>query len=202
MHEAPAPTLGLFCICFLASWHSDGSLCMWLNGLCLVMEPSIMRGFKSWLDAWSTNSNTGLILHFFFIFPTFWWISMHVAQWIELSVGALGNKRVPKLVGCLKHQLQHRVHFAFFFCLFPTFWWVSMRVAQWIELSVGALGNEGVPKLVGCLKHQLHHWAHFAFFSFLPTFCWISMHMAQWIELSVGALSDEGVVKLVGCLKH
>jgi hypothetical protein len=40
---------------------------------------------------------------------------MHVAQWIELSVGALDNKGIPKLVGCLKHQLQHWAHFAFFF---------------------------------------------------------------------------------------
>jgi hypothetical protein len=31
---------------------------------------------------------------------------MRVAQWIKLSVGALDNKGVPKLAGCLKHQLQ------------------------------------------------------------------------------------------------
>jgi hypothetical protein len=37
---------------------------------------------------------------------------MRVAQWIELSVGALGNEGIPKLVGCLKHQLQHWAHFA------------------------------------------------------------------------------------------
>jgi hypothetical protein len=32
---------------------------------------------------------------------------MCVAQWIELSVGALGNEGVQNLAGCLKHQLQH-----------------------------------------------------------------------------------------------
>jgi hypothetical protein len=40
---------------------------------------------------------------------------MRTAQWIELSVGALNNKGVPKLDGCLKHQFQHWAHFAFFF---------------------------------------------------------------------------------------
>jgi hypothetical protein len=39
---------------------------------------------------------------------------MRVAQWIELSVGALSNKGVPKLARCLKHQLQHWAHFVFF----------------------------------------------------------------------------------------
>jgi hypothetical protein len=47
---------------------------------------------------------------------------MGAAQWIELSVEALGNKGVPKLVGCFKYQLQHWVHFAFFFFILPTFW--------------------------------------------------------------------------------
>jgi hypothetical protein len=41
-------------------------------------------------------------------------MSMRVAHWIQLSVGALGNKGVPKLAGCLKHQLQHWAHFAIF----------------------------------------------------------------------------------------
>jgi hypothetical protein len=40
---------------------------------------------------------------------------MHVAQWIELNVGALGNEEVPKLAGYLKHQLQHWAYFAFYF---------------------------------------------------------------------------------------
>jgi hypothetical protein len=88
---------------------------------------------------------------------------MPVAQWIELSDGALGNEGIPKLAGCLKHQLKHWTHFAFFFH-FPTFWRISMRVAQWIELSVGALANDGVPKLAGCLKHLHQHWTHFAFY--------------------------------------
>jgi hypothetical protein len=38
---------------------------------------------------------------------------MRVAHWIELSIGALGNEGVPKLAGCLKHQLQYSAHFAF-----------------------------------------------------------------------------------------
>jgi hypothetical protein len=38
-----------------------------------------------------------------------------MAQMIELSVGALTNEEVPKLAGCLKHQLQHWAHFAFIF---------------------------------------------------------------------------------------
>ena len=38
---------------------------------------------------------------------------MHVAQWIELSVGDLSNGRIPKLAGCLKHQLHYWAHFAF-----------------------------------------------------------------------------------------
>jgi hypothetical protein len=46
---------------------------------------------------------------------------MLVAQWIELSVGALGNEGVPKSARCLKHQLQHWAHFALFYT-FPTFW--------------------------------------------------------------------------------
>jgi hypothetical protein len=40
---------------------------------------------------------------------------MVVTQWIELSIGALGNEGVLKLAGCFKHQLQHQAHFAFFF---------------------------------------------------------------------------------------
>jgi hypothetical protein len=39
---------------------------------------------------------------------------MGVAQWIELSVGALGNEGIPKFAGCLNHQLQHWAHFEFF----------------------------------------------------------------------------------------
>jgi hypothetical protein len=37
-----------------------------------------------------------------------------MAQWIELSVGALSDEGVVKLAGCLKHQLQHWAHFVFF----------------------------------------------------------------------------------------
>jgi hypothetical protein len=44
-----------------------------------------------------------------------------VTQWIELSIGALGNEGVPKLAGCLKHQFQYCGHFSFFLCI-PTFW--------------------------------------------------------------------------------
>jgi hypothetical protein len=40
---------------------------------------------------------------------------MHVAQWIELSIRALGHDGVPKLAGCLKQQFQHWAHFASFF---------------------------------------------------------------------------------------
>jgi hypothetical protein len=40
---------------------------------------------------------------------------MHVAQWIQLSVGALDKEGFLKLARCLKHQLQHWAHFAFFF---------------------------------------------------------------------------------------
>jgi hypothetical protein len=40
---------------------------------------------------------------------------MIVAQWIGISVGALGNEGVPKLAGCLKHQLQHWAHFEVLF---------------------------------------------------------------------------------------
>jgi hypothetical protein len=32
---------------------------------------------------------------------------MRVAEWLELSVGALGNEGIPKLAGCLKYQFQH-----------------------------------------------------------------------------------------------
>jgi hypothetical protein len=47
---------------------------------------------------------------------------MRAAQWIELSVEALGKGGVPKLAGCLKHQLQHWVHFTFLFFIFPILW--------------------------------------------------------------------------------
>jgi hypothetical protein len=43
---------------------------------------------------------------------------MRVAQWIELSNGALGNERVLELAGCLKHQLQHWAHFVLFSSFF------------------------------------------------------------------------------------
>jgi hypothetical protein len=46
---------------------------------------------------------------------------MRVAQWIEVSVGALGNKGIRKLARCLKHQLQHWAHFAFYFFVFQHF---------------------------------------------------------------------------------
>jgi hypothetical protein len=89
---------------------------------------------------------------------------MRVAQWIELSVGALGNVGFPKLAGCLKHQLQQWGSFLAFFSFSEHSAENSMRVAQWIELSVGTLGNVGVPKLARCLKHQLQQWAHFLIF--------------------------------------
>ena len=81
---------------------------------------------------------------------------MCVAQWTELSIGALGNKGLPKLARCLKHYLQNWVHFAFYFS-FSQYSREFLCVVQWIELSVGALCNEGVAKLARCLKHQLRH---------------------------------------------
>jgi hypothetical protein len=46
---------------------------------------------------------------------------MHMAQWIDLSVGVLSNEGVPRLTGCLKHQLQHWAHFAFNISVFQHF---------------------------------------------------------------------------------
>jgi hypothetical protein len=40
---------------------------------------------------------------------------MCVAQWIELSVGALNKEGIPKLAGCLKHQFQHLAHFVLYY---------------------------------------------------------------------------------------
>jgi hypothetical protein len=44
---------------------------------------------------------------------------MLVAQWIELSIEALGNEGISRLAGCFKHQLQDWVHLAFSFFHFP-----------------------------------------------------------------------------------
>jgi hypothetical protein len=46
---------------------------------------------------------------------------MRMAQWIELSIGALNNKGIPRLAGCLKHQLEHWAHFAFNISVFHHF---------------------------------------------------------------------------------
>jgi hypothetical protein len=118
---------------------------------------------------------------------------MVVVQWIGISVGALSNEGVPKLAGCLKHQLQHWAHFAFYFFL-PTFWWISTRMAQCIELSVGTLGDEGVPKLAGCLKYQFQHLAHFViFFLSLKTLVnFYACGSTDWVQY--WALSYEGLL--------
>ena len=140
---------------------------MWRNWLSSVLGPSIRRGFQSWLDAWSTNSKSGFILQFFFIFPIFWWNSMHKAHWIEISVEAFCTKGGSKDHWALEAPTPTLGSFCISFYILPTFWWISMCVAQWTKLSVGTLGNEGIPKLARCLKQSsntrliLHFSFHF-----------------------------------------
>jgi hypothetical protein len=43
---------------------------------------------------------------------------MRVAQWIELSNGALDNERVLELARCSKHQHKHWAHFVLFSSFF------------------------------------------------------------------------------------
>jgi hypothetical protein len=64
---------------------------------------------------------------------------MRAAQWIELSIEALGNEGVPKLVGCFKYQLQYWVHFAFLFFIFSFYQHSGEFLYVWLNEMISVL---------------------------------------------------------------
>jgi hypothetical protein len=154
MPKAPAPTLGSSYIFSSVSQHSGKFLCVWLNGLSLVLGPSVTREFRSWLDAWSTSSNIGLISHFvsfFQHFIEFLWVWLNG---LALVLGPSVTRGFQSWLDAWSTNSNTGLILKFYFH-FPNIVKNFYALALWIELNVGALGNEEVPKSAGCLEHQL-----------------------------------------------